>query len=180
MPADLSELISSFRADYEHLLSDCRHAGKPMVCYFTVRHPIKQAKFWRQSRSALEVREGIAWLRAAGAIWIADIVESVGPQFGRWATNAVPGNSWHQWGEAADAYAEVDGRCSWDSVPGQVGGPGDAYYHFYAERAVELGLCPLGPVIGDWPHVQARQESAPSQLMSWPEIDAEMRRRFGP
>lgn len=179
MPADILLLNDPFRSNYRQLLEDCHVNATPMVPFFTLRGPAPQARLWRQSRSRLEVQTGIDWLRAAGAPMLAKVIETVGPQFGRWATNAAPGNSWHQWREGVDAYAEVRGRISWDTVPGQVGGPGDAYYRFYADRALALGLTPMGPAIGDWVHVQARPESAPSRLFSWPEIDAEMRRRFG-
>ncbi|MCP4869277.1 MAG: M15 family metallopeptidase [Proteobacteria bacterium] len=179
MPASTKVLKVEFRGPADELLADCEAANKPMVAFFTIRHPRRQAELWRQSRSRLEVEQGIAWLRGAGAEWCAGMIERVGPQFGRWATNAAPGNSWHQWALALDSYALVDGRISWDTVPGQVGGPGDAFYRFYAERAEALGLTPMGPAIGDWVHVQGRPESAPSRVMSWPEIDAEMRRRFG-
>ena len=179
MPANLDDLVESFQGPARQLFEDCAVNATPMVPFYTVRDPRSQAKLWRQSRSGLEIHTGLDWLRGAGGLWLATVIESVGPQFGRWATNAVPGNSWHQWAEGLDSYAVVRGRISWDTVPGQVGGPGDAYYRFYADRAVELGLTPLGPAIGDWVHVQARPESAPSRVMSWPEIDAEMRRRFG-
>lgn len=180
MPADTSLLTQPFQATYLRLLHDCRQNGTPMVAFFTVRHPLKQARMWRQSRSRYEVEMGIRWLRGAGALWLADVLDAVGPQFGRWATNAAPGNSWHQWAKASDAYAEVDGCISWDTRPGAPGGPGDAYYRFYAERAIELGLRPLGPTLGDWVHVQEPQENAPADVMPWPKIDAEMRRLFGP
>lgn len=180
MPASLNELVQSFRPKALQLLEDCRNHRMPMVPYFTIRHPREQARLWRQSRSRLEVETGIAWLREVGAPWLADVLESVGPCFGRWATNAVPGNSWHQWGLALDCYAEVDGRCSWDTVPGQVGGPGDAYYRFYAQRAEDFGLRSLGASLGDWPHVQDQQASAPARVFTWPEIDTQMERRFSP
>ena len=180
MPADLNLLVANFETSTRELLANCAANRTPMVPFYTVRYPESQAKLWRQSRSRLEINTGLEWLDGAGAVWIAGLIRSVGPQFGRWATNAAPGNSWHQWGEGLDSYANVDGRISWDTVPGQVGGRGDEYYRFYADRAVELGLTPLGPAIGDWVHVQARSESAPSRVMSWPEIDAEMRRRFTP
>ena len=179
MPIPLDELSDVCRSRFEALFADCETNGTPMRPYFVRRRPRKQAALWRQSRSRLEVETGIAWLRAAGAPMLAKIIVDVGPQWGRWATNAVPGNSWHQWDEAVDAYAEVDGRMSWDTVPGQVGGPGDAFYRFYAERAVALGLTSLGPRLGDWVHVQASPRSSPARVMGWPEIDAEMRRRFG-
>lgn len=174
----LDTLDEAFAADYRRLLVDCREQGKPMRAYYAIRSPTVQARLWRQSRSRKEIDAGVEWIRGAGAPTIAYLIQSVGPQYGRWATNAAPGNSWHQWALAGDAYALVDGAVSWDTIPGQVGGAGDAHYRYYAERAVELGLTPLGPSIGDWCHVQARPESAPSRLYSWSQIDAEMRRRF--
>lgn len=179
MPVSLHLLTDDCEARFRELFADCEANGTPMRPFFVRRHPRKQAELWRQSRSRLEVETGIAWLEGAGAPWLAKVIVDVGPQFGRWATNAVPGNSWHQWDEAVDAYAEVEGGMSWDTIPGEVGGPGDAFYRFYAERAVALGLTALGPRLGDWVHVQNRDASSPARSLSWPEIDAEMRRRFG-
>lgn len=173
-----ANLDPAFAPQVVQLHEDCRANGTPMRSFFTLRTPEKQAELWRQSRTRTQVEAGIAWLRGAGAPTIAYIIETVGPQHGRWATNAVPGNSWHQWGTANDSFALVEGRQSWDTIPGQIGGPGDAYYRFYAERAAELGLTSLGPRLGDWVHVQAFPRSAPSREFSWPQIDAEMRRRF--
>lgn len=179
MPVPLSSLEDGCEPRFRNLFADCEINGTPMRPFYVVRGPRQQARLWRQSRSRLEIDTGLEWLRAAGAPNIVKIIQGVGPQFGRWATNAVPGNSWHQWREAVDAYAEVEGRISWDTVPGQVGGPGDAFYRFYASRAVSLGLTPLGPRLGDWVHVQARPESAPSEVFLWLEIDVEMRRQSG-
>lgn len=178
MAARVEDLVPEFRATYVRLLADCADNGTPMLPFYTLRPPHDQARLWRQSRTHLEIETGLQWLRSAGAHWIAEVIVSVGPQHGRWATNAVPGNSWHQWAEAGDAAAVIDGKLSWDTIPGERGGPGDASYRFYALRATELGLTPLGPRIGDWVHVQLRRESAPAHVFPWPEIDAEMRRRF--
>lgn len=180
MPVSLDALNRDARPVFLRLYADCDRNGTPMRPYYVRRDVREQARLWRQSRSSLEIATGLEWLEAAGARFVARVIRDVGRQFGRWATNAVPGNSWHQWDEAVDAYAEVEGRISWDTIPGKVGGPGDAYYRFYAERARELGLTPLGPTLGDWPHVQARPQGAPSHIMGWIQIDAEMRKRFGP
>ena len=179
MPVSLDALNEDCVHRFRELFADCEGNGTPMRPFFVVRRPRKQAELWRQSRTRLEVRTGIAWLEGAGAPWLAKIVSDVGAQYGRWATNAAPGNSWHQWNEAVDAYAEVDGRMSWDTIPGKVGGDGDEFYRFYADRALALGLTPLGPTVGDWVHVQTNPRSSPARVMGWPEIDAEMRRRFG-
>jgi len=178
MTARFDDLDQAFAPQVRRLHDDCRDNGTPMRSFFTLRRPETQAQLWRQSRTRAEVEAGIAWIRRAGAPWIADLIEFVGPQYGRWATNAAPGNSWHHWGAANDSFALVGGKQSWDTIPGQVGGPGDAYYRFYAERATELGLTSLGPTLGDWVHVQAYPRSAPSREFSWSRIEAEMRRRF--
>lgn len=177
MPASFETLECNFRPKAEQLVADCEANGTPVSPFFTVRSPWKQARLWRQSRSSREIAAGVEQLKAAGAPWLAAVIGEVGPQWGAWATNAAPGNSWHQWGEAVDCVAMVDGSMSWDTIRGERGGPGDAYYRFYAERAVELGLTSLSR-IGDWVHVQLRAESAPARVVSWPEIEAEMQRRF--
>lgn len=179
MPKFFDELEDGFRQKAFTLVQDCIAAGKPMRPFYALRDVYVQARLWRQSRSTVEIETGVSWIRQAGGLWIAEVIERVGPQFGRWATNAAPGNSWHQWGAAIDCYALVDGAVSWDTIPGKMGGPGDEYYRFYAKRAVSLGLTPLGPSIGDWVHVQAYAESAPSRTFSWGRIDSEMRKRFG-
>ncbi len=177
MPADLSLLRQPFRADYGNLLKDCASAGFTMRCFFTLRDPWIQARLWRQSRSGEEVRLGVAMLLEAGAPWLAKVLDGVGPSWGVWATNAVPGNSWHQWGEAGDAVAFVDGVQSWDTIRGDRGGPGDSFYRHYSELADRRGMRSLASA-GDWVHVQARKESSPRRLFSWPDIDVQMRKQF--
>ncbi len=113
--------------------------------------------------------------RAAGCTTIIEAIESVGPCSGAWATNAFPGNSWHQWGLAEDDYWLVDGEAIWSSrklVNGLNG------YKVWSEEAAKHGLRSLG-AMGDWPHVQGPAESSPSRLYSLAQIDAAMRKRFG-
>jgi len=178
MPADLTLLVPEFRTPVYAVLEECAAAQMPMSPFFTLRDPWKQARLWRQSRSRREVVEGIEWIRGAGGLWLADVIEGVGPQYGDWATNAAPGDSWHQWGEAVDCVAIVNGVQSWDTARGPRGGPGDAYYRNYSVRLAAHGLTSLGPSLGDWVHGQLRRESAPHKLYTWPEIDAAMRERF--
>lgn len=179
MSRDINDLISEFRDKAVALLASCRQAGIEMVPYFTLRTPEEQAKLWRQSRSAAEIVAMISELRGHGANYLADVIESVGPQFGDPVTNAVPGNSWHQWGEALDCFWLVDGKAEW-SIHKKIDGKNG--YRTYAGTASEAGLTAGGhwPSFKDWPHVQLRSASSPKGTgLSWAEIDTEMRVKFG-
>ena len=165
---DPALLAPEFRADVERLLDALRAQGHEFRLSTTLRTPWQQARLWRQSRTRATISERVVALRRAGAEHLAHVLESVGPQSGRPVTNAIPGLSWHQWGEAADLYLVVDGAAVWDA-----GHPG---YHALAITAESLGL-KSGRSFGDPPHVQARR-TEPSALPIL-EVDAEMRERFG-
>jgi hypothetical protein len=116
-------------------------------------------------------------LRAEGANFLAHCLESVGPQHRDPVTNALPGFSWHQWGEAVDCFWLLDGRAEW-STTRKVNG--ENAYRVYAHEATTLGLTAGGlwPRFKDWPHVQLRSASSPSSL-GVDKIDQAMQERFG-
>jgi len=178
MSRDLNLLLAAFREPVERLLESCAVSGYTMRAYFTVRSPFEQAKLWRQSRSREEIAEKLQWLRQNGGSFVAHCIESVGPQYGPHVTNAVPGLSWHQWGEAVDCFWLLDGKAEW-STRKQVEGVNG--YRNYAGLAAQAGLTAGGHwrSFKDWPHVQYRAESNPGRLYSLEEIDREMRQRFG-
>ncbi len=178
MPRELSHLTPTFRPLVEQLLAECEASGFPMRPFYTLRSPFEQGGLWRQSRSGEEVRGKIAELRAKGAAFLAHCIESVGPRDGRHVTNAIPGMSWHQWGEAVDCYWLLEGRAEW-STRRQVGGANG--YAVYAEKAAALGLNPGGHwrSFKDWPHVQLQAAGSPGRVHSLEEIDREMQQRFG-
>lgn len=164
----LSELDSDFAATLKVVLEDCLKKGYKMVPYDGIRPPIVQGGYWRRSRSASVVQKKISDLRAAGADFLASAIEDAGPQNGNWATNAIPGYSWHQWGEGVDCYWEKDGKVEWNDLEG---------YKVYAAIAEPNGLVSLGS-IGDWVHVQKRSGRIGSNY-SLSEINVEMEKRFG-
>jgi len=166
---DLGLLAPDFRVQAEELLRRLRTEGHELKPFFGVRGLEEQARLWRQSRSAAQVQARVAKLEASGALRLAAILRHVGPQVGRWATNALPGDSWHQWGEAIDCFVVERGAAVWDARH-----PG---YIRYASLAIELGLT-SGRSFGDAVHVQLRSESAPHKFLPWPEIEIEMARRF--
>lgn len=177
MPADLTQLVPDFRIHVEKLIDRCAGRGVAMRPYMGLRTPQEQAKLWRQSRSREQILAKIAELRKVGAGYLADCIEQVGPQHGDPVTNAVPGLSWHQWGEAVDCFWLVDGEAEWSTKRLVKGVNG---YRLMAEEAQALGLTPGGlwTKFPDWPHVQLRPDASPRKTMSLKEVSEEMQRRF--
>jgi len=121
----------------------------------TLRDPYTQARLWRQSRSKAVIQKKIKELKEKGAPFLAHCIESVGPQSGPHVTNAIPGLSWHQWGEAVDCYWSAKGKVVWDQNLKIAGVNG---YQAYAEEAKKLGLNSgyYWSKLKDVPHVQFR------------------------
>ena len=157
----LDTLHPDFRAKVEQLLANLARQGFTLRPYCTVRDPFEQAKLWRQSRSSQQIKTMVARLRAQGAGRIAACIEEVGPRSGKPVTNAVPGYSWHQYGEAIDCFLlDKDGHADWDSSA--------LGYVAYAREATALGLR-AGRDFGDSPHVQFRHhephhDNSPARL----------------
>lgn len=178
MAANLNLLVPEFKEMVLALLDRCAARGCELRAYFSLRSPLEQAKLWRMSRAIEEINGRIASLEAAGALYLAKCLRDAGPQDGKPVTNALPGYSWHQWGEAVDCFWLVDGAADWSAarkVDGQNG------YRVYAEEATALGLTPGGywTSLKDWPHVQLRPADHPGKVLTLQEIDAAMRQRFG-
>ena len=178
MAADINQLQPGFKEKVQHLLSTCENAGFTMRPNFTIRTPFEQAKLWRQSRSIEQIRLKISELKSKSAPFLAFCIESAGPQHGSPVTNAIPGLSWHQWGEALDCFWVVDGKAEW-SIRRLVNGRNG--FKVYAEKAKEIGLDAGGfwNSLKDWPHVQLRKSPSPLSLFSLVEIDARMKELFG-
>ena len=160
-----------FRDKVEELISKCAVDGTYMVPFETVRTPAQQARLWRQSRSTAEIRQEIHKFMNEGAMWLAEVLDKVGPQYGRWVTNALPGFSWHQWGEAIDCFSLRDGKANWDA--------NHMDYNIYARDAEQLKLVP-GHYwkCRDSVHVQLR----PGEVLDYysiQEVNSKMANSFG-
>jgi peptidoglycan LD-endopeptidase CwlK len=178
MSASLNDLTAGFSQPMQTLLDNCAQRNVIMRPYFTLRDPFTQAKFWRQSRTSEEVLKKIADLKNAGANFLAFCLDSVGPQSGDPVTNAIPGLSWHQWGEAVDCMWVVNGDAEWSTtkkINGQNG------YAIYAEEAKKLNLTPGGlwKSLKDWPHVQLRSAASPLGAFTLVQIDSAMKEKYG-
>ena len=168
--AILVGLTPGFRDLARALLADCQAAGLRMAPCCGLRTPLTQARLWRQSRPTAAIHARIAQLRAAGATLTAALLEQAGPSTGPWATNALPGESWHNWGEALDCYAlGRDGKPDWR---------GDhPAYKAYAAAARKRGLTSLIGM-GDAGHIQLRRTEPPAQFGGPAALDQALRTRW--
>ncbi|HEX4693105.1 M15 family metallopeptidase [Sphingomonas sp.] len=178
MPISLDGLDPAFRTKLETCLTHCGGRGTTMVPYFGIRTPVEQGGLWRQSRSTAEIAAKTAELKTLGAPFLAHCIDAAGPRHGPHVTNAAPGFSWHQWGEAMDCYWLVDGKAEWST---EIGGP-DNGYRIYADQATKDGLTAGGYWLSlkDWPHVQKRVAASPASAgLAIAEINAKMEAMYG-
>ena len=172
MSRDLTLLEPEFQEIIvEKLLPKCKEQGYDLSPFFTQRTPWTQARLWRQSRTGIQINKAVDMLRRSKAEFLADVLITVGPQWGRWATNALPGQSWHQWGEAVDCFVLESGKAVWNSNHGG--------YSTYARESVTLDL-EAGHYWKqrDSCHVQKRQGRVFS-IYNWETIEKEMIAKFG-
>jgi peptidoglycan LD-endopeptidase CwlK len=171
---DLTLLVPAFGAKVTQLLSNCAAKGVVMKPFFTMRGPEVQAKLWCQSRTVAQVAAESARLTAEGAPWLAAMLKPELAARGAEVTKALPGSSWHQWGEAVDCFVQgSNGQAVWNA--------GDAGYRIYANEALALHLDAgfKWTRFKDAPHVQLRKAGSPLSLgMTWAQIETEMKARF--
>ncbi len=178
MPSrNIDDLVPELRPTARTLMQNCLSRGIEMRVYETLRTPFEQGKIWRQSRTREQVQRKIRELQDAGADFLAFCIESVGPQSGRHVTDAPPGLSWHQWGEAFDSFWVVNGAAEWSTTRKINGLNG---YRVYAEEAEQLGVTPGGHWTNfkDWPHVQLKSAKSPASVVSLIEVNRVMKERF--
>lgn len=171
---NLTHLTPAFREMATLLLANCKERGVIMRPFFTVRGPAVQARLWCQSRTRSQIEAQVRALQYAGIAWLPSLFNLQWAKTGPRVTQALPGLSWHQWGEALDCFVQgADDTAIWN--------PRDPGYRVYGEEAQKLGL-EAGVFWTRFPdavHVQFR--TAPSPLktgLTWKEIDAEMKVRF--
>lgn len=173
----LYSLSTEFRFKVGVLIENCLKRGVIMYPMESLRHPLLQAKYWKQSRSEMEVSEKTKELRKSGAYFLADCITHAGDRSGPKITNSIPGLSWHQWGEAIDFVWIPKNKPVWDiNVKiGKING-----YQVYGEEAKKLDLeCGLfWNEFVDAAHVQLRSAAHPGILYSINHINDVMEQRF--
>lgn len=179
MAVSLDNLDGDFRTKAEALLADLNKRGIEMRPCAAVRTAKEQAALWRQSRSKEEIDAAIAKLRTQGGSYLADTLASAGPQHGPHVTNALPGYSWHQWGEAIDCFWVVNGGAVWEETKIVNGVNG---YKVYAASAKTFDVYAGGNWTGfkDWPHIQKRKEASPVVAgLTVKQVNDAMEKRYG-
>ncbi len=178
MAADLNLLIPEFKERVITLLQNCKNRGIEMRPNEGLRDPFVQARYWRQSRTKQTIAKKVQELKTSNAPFLAHCIESIGPQHGDPVTNALPGLSWHQWGEALDCFWVVKGKAVWDLTTTVNGLNG---FMIYAAEAKKLGLEAglFWTSLQDSPHVQLRKAANPLSTFTLQKIDQVMKERFG-
>lgn len=180
MARALNLLDPEFENNVRKLLKLCEKDGFPMKPFFTLRSVYEQAKLYRQSRPFSEIQGAHDYLMGQGATFLASVLLEVGACSGKWATNALPGFSWHQHGKAVDCFWELDGKAEWSSSKIENGENG---YNVYARNAQKLGMN-AGHFWShkDSVHVQQGTSSInktiQSGVMTFKELDSMMKQTF--
>jgi peptidoglycan LD-endopeptidase CwlK len=167
----ISTLDTKFQPLVRHLIEVCRASGVEIKPYYGIRTPLQQARLWRQSRSRAEINSVIQNFKNNHCDYLADVMELAGPQNGRWATNALPGYGWHNYGLAVDFFAIRDGEF--------VQRGDDPMYLTLSIEANKLGLTTgYSWKNQDSGHVQMYPDE-PHQRYNMRQINDEMLKRFG-
>jgi peptidoglycan L-alanyl-D-glutamate endopeptidase CwlK len=179
MTISLEGLVPEFRTNALALLANLASRGIELRPFAALRSPREQAMLWRQSRAREEIEAAASRLRSKGAFFLAETLVSVGPQNGHHATNALPGFSWHQWGEAIDCFWVVNGIAEW-SANKLVDGVNGYRMCATCAKAAELHAGGNWASFKNWPHIQARKAGSPvAEGLTVQQIDVEMKKRFG-
>tara|TARA_R110000787_G_scaffold47246_2_gene114458 strand:+ start:2146 stop:2685 length:540 start_codon:yes stop_codon:yes gene_type:complete len=134
----------------------CADAGFPILIYCTMRTCAEQAQIYRSTRTRSEITSKMQSLTDMGYPFLAQLIESVGPQagqLGKHKTKAGPGESWHNYGEAFDAAPKVGGSVIWDTA--------DPGYAAYGHACQLMDLTWGGSWGWDHPHAQLRATKNP-------------------
>ena len=177
MSREISLLIPEFRTKLLDLVSACKAKGVIMTPYFTQRTPQEQGSLWRQGRTIPDAEARAVALEKAGAPFLAGCIRDNLPKETNRVTDAMPGMSWHQWGEACDCcWVDYNNKVNWSAQQIIRGVNG---YQIYAEEAVKAGLTAGANFqnLKDFPHVQLRSIEPPS--LGILVVEAEMKKRFG-
>lgn len=171
----INVLDKAFASLVSQLLKNCEENHVIMIPYEKLRSPQVQAEFWVQGRTVDEIQTRIEELKETKSFFLAKCLETVEIKEGKIITNAIPGCSWHQWGEAVDCYWLKSGRANWDlSLKDENKQNG---YEVYADEARKLGLEAgfYWKNLVDAVHVQLQSFSSPLNIYSITEINKIMR-----
>lgn len=157
---NLSDLKEEVRIKAEEVIRRCSEKGVDLLIYCTLRTLEEQSRLYRQSRKFSVITKKIDSLNRQGLNKIANILESVGPCSGPYVTDAGPGESWHNYGEAFDAVPLIDGKAAWDVKQFR------NIWNIYGESVEKSGLVWSGrwKSFREMPHAQLRHKGNPLKM----------------
>jgi peptidoglycan L-alanyl-D-glutamate endopeptidase CwlK len=163
---DLSLLTPEMRRKVLLVKQECLKNKVEILFYCTLRPLDEQAVMYRQSNSFAKINAKIEELSENGFGFLSNIIIDIGAQQNtKWKTNACPGESFHNYGEAVDGVPIVNGRPVWNYEENPM--VWDIYGKAVKNAGLEWG--------GDWkkkdlPHAQLAKGSNPLELYSPEEI----------
>ena len=133
---DLDLLTPNFKILVEKVILSCEKRKVKLVPYSTLRGPLYQSRQWVKGRSRIQILAMIENFKNLGCPNMRKSLEQAFLEKPRKdlssiVTHSLPGESWHQWGEAVDMFVEKKGKPDWTS---------EKYYKIYREEAEKLGL----------------------------------------
>lgn len=167
-------LTPAFQKKVLQLLDKCDRLGYTLYPFCGARSPQVQAEYWGKGRTKNDVFDKVEFLKSHEAYYLAEILSVTVPDISsNIITNALPGLSWHQWGEAMDCFWLIDETPEWDISKTINGISG---YEIYAQEASKLGLTSgyNWKEFKDAVHIQLTNLSSPLERYSWKEIDNKM------
>lgn len=171
MSRDINELTPQMQEKANKFLHLCSERGVNVLIYNTTRSLETQAKYYRQGRTYLQIKDKINKMKKRGFFFLAEIIESVGAQMSnKKITNAAPGESFHNIGEAFDAVPlDKNGKAIWNTKHG--------HWPIMLEVGELLGLNCGGnwKRFKDYPHFQLRGGSNPTRVYTPEALEKKLR-----
>lgn len=168
----LKLLTPGARRKAKQVIDICKNEEFDLIFFSSLRHLDEQAIFYRQSRSWEEIKLKIKELRNTGFDFLADAIEKVGYRKGLHVTDAAPGESWHNYGEAWDAAPMINnGICFTYS-------DGKKYWNKYGKAIRKVGMYWGGNwhKPKDYPHAQLREYSNPLKVLTPDQVYDKLKR----
>lgn len=164
----LMGLNPDFLVKVNQLLNNCAMLNILVRVVQGLRTPLEQAKLWRQGRDIDTIVQQIDSLSQSGATYLSQCLIQAGAQKGPLVTKALPGLSWHNWGEA------IDVMC-FDSIGKPINAGTDPAYGAYQAQVKIVGLFPVGNMWSwDAGHCQFRKDQSPLSSMSLKSVNDQL------
>lgn len=163
----LSDLTPETHEKCEQVIAGCKARGVDLLVYCTFRSLTDQAELFRHGRTSWEIRDALQNRRPDERL-VKDLINAESIPGAR-VTNALPGYSFHQYGEAFDAAPMKNGKILWmqSSLEWQI----------YGDEVRKAGLFWAGDWKGifvEFPHSQLRAESNPLKVYTTEQAVAEL------